>query len=116
MHPGMGSSAHLKCGALRSAPPNPTKSPPGSGDWCQEFAPSSVQCSACPVPVLLPCASGERFSGSPSPRPLTPQILERTLEPDSSDEEPPPVYSPPAYESQEFGSRYPCAPPTPPPR
>ncbi|KFW70645.1 CUE domain-containing protein 1, partial [Pygoscelis adeliae] len=28
------------------------------------------------------------------------QILERTLEPDSSDEEPPPVYSPPAYESQ----------------
>ncbi|XP_009327397.1 PREDICTED: CUE domain-containing protein 1 [Pygoscelis adeliae] len=27
-------------------------------------------------------------------------ILERTLEPDSSDEEPPPVYSPPAYESQ----------------
>ncbi|XP_009879785.1 PREDICTED: CUE domain-containing protein 1 [Charadrius vociferus] len=34
-------------------------------------------------------------------------ILERTLEPDSSDEEPPPVYSPPAYESQTFGSRYP---------
>ncbi|NXV34074.1 CUED1 protein, partial [Rissa tridactyla] len=44
------------------------------------------------------------------------EILERTLEPDSSDEEPPPVYSPPAYESQAFGSRYPGAPPTPPPR
>ncbi|NXW88196.1 CUED1 protein, partial [Alopecoenas beccarii] len=47
---------------------------------------------------------------------IPPEILERTLEPDSSDEEPPPVYSPPAYESQEFGSRYPRAPPTPPPR
>uniref|UniRef100_A0A8C5TBQ7 CUE domain-containing protein 1 n=1 Tax=Malurus cyaneus samueli TaxID=2593467 RepID=A0A8C5TBQ7_9PASS len=51
-----------------------------------------------------------------SPCPLTLQILERTLEPDSSDEEPPPVYSPPAYESQALGSRYPGAPPTPPPR
>ncbi|NXI36986.1 CUED1 protein, partial [Galbula dea] len=39
-----------------------------------------------------------------------------TLEPDSSDEEPPPVYSPPAYESQEFSNQYPRAPPTPPPR
>ncbi|XP_009276631.1 PREDICTED: CUE domain-containing protein 1, partial [Aptenodytes forsteri] len=47
---------------------------------------------------------------------IPPEILERTLEPDSSDEEPPPVYSPPAYESQAFGSRYPHAPPTPPPR
>uniref|UniRef100_A0A8C8E8Q6 CUE domain containing 1 n=1 Tax=Otus sunia TaxID=257818 RepID=A0A8C8E8Q6_9STRI len=47
---------------------------------------------------------------------IPPEILERTLEPDSSDEEPPPVYSPPAYESQDFGSRYPRAPPTPPPR
>ncbi|NXG81282.1 CUED1 protein, partial [Baryphthengus martii] len=47
---------------------------------------------------------------------IPPEILERTLEPDSSDEEPPPVYSPPAYESQEFCSRYPRAPPTPPPR
>ncbi|NWH73787.1 CUED1 protein, partial [Piaya cayana] len=47
---------------------------------------------------------------------IPPEILERTLEPDSSDEEPPPVYSPPAYESQAFGNRYPCAPPTPPPR
>uniref|UniRef100_A0A8C3KMC7 CUE domain containing 1 n=1 Tax=Calidris pygmaea TaxID=425635 RepID=A0A8C3KMC7_9CHAR len=47
---------------------------------------------------------------------IPPEILERTLEPDSSDEEPPPVYSPPAYESQAFGSRYPRAPPTPPPR
>ncbi|NXK22799.1 CUED1 protein, partial [Arenaria interpres] len=47
---------------------------------------------------------------------IPPEILERTLEPDSSDEEPPPVYSPPAYESQAFGSCYPRAPPTPPPR
>ncbi|NWW75291.1 CUED1 protein, partial [Climacteris rufus] len=47
---------------------------------------------------------------------IPPEILERTLEPDSSDEEPPPVYSPPAYESQVLGSRYPCVPPTPPPR
>ncbi|OXB64856.1 hypothetical protein ASZ78_009737 [Callipepla squamata] len=45
---------------------------------------------------------------------IPPEILERTLEPDSSDEEPPPVYSPPAYESQVLGS--PCVPPTPPPR
>ncbi|NWY70889.1 CUED1 protein, partial [Erithacus rubecula] len=47
---------------------------------------------------------------------IPPEILERTLEPDSSDEEPPPVYSPPAYESHALGSRYPRAPPTPPPR
>ncbi|NXP82492.1 CUED1 protein, partial [Ramphastos sulfuratus] len=47
---------------------------------------------------------------------IPPEILERTLEPDSSDEEPPPVYSPPAYESQALGSRCPRAPPTPPPR
>ncbi|NXW72401.1 CUED1 protein, partial [Hirundo rustica] len=47
---------------------------------------------------------------------IPPEILERTLEPDSSDEEPPPVYSPPAYESQALGSRCPRGPPTPPPR
>ncbi|NXG66156.1 CUED1 protein, partial [Hemiprocne comata] len=46
---------------------------------------------------------------------IPPEILERTLEPDSSDEEPPPVYSPPAYESQVLGSHPPRAP-TPPPR
>lgn len=45
---------------------------------------------------------------------IPPEIIERTLEPDSSDEEPPPVYSPPAYESQVLGS--PRAPTTPPPR
>lgn len=45
------------------------------------------------------------------------QILERTLEPDSSDEEPPPVYSPPAYHMHMFDRPYyPLAPPTPPPR
>ncbi|KAI6074454.1 CUE domain-containing protein 1 [Aix galericulata] len=47
---------------------------------------------------------------------IPPEILERTLEPDSSDEEPPPVYSPPAYESQALGTCCPRAPPTPPPR
>ncbi|KAF5916001.1 hypothetical protein HPG69_003074 [Diceros bicornis minor] len=44
------------------------------------------------------------------------EILERTLEPDSSDEEPPPVYSPPAYHMHMFDRPYPLAPPTPPPR
>ncbi|KFV98687.1 CUE domain-containing protein 1, partial [Eurypyga helias] len=66
--------------------------------------------------TAAPPGSGERFPSSPSPHPFALQILERTLEPDSSDEEPPPVYSPPAYESQTFGSPYPRAPPTPPPR
>ncbi|NXL47465.1 CUED1 protein, partial [Podilymbus podiceps] len=47
---------------------------------------------------------------------IPPEILERTLEPDSSDEEPPPVYSPPAYESPALASRCPRTPPTPPPR
>ncbi|KFV75789.1 CUE domain-containing protein 1, partial [Dryobates pubescens] len=41
---------------------------------------------------------------------IPPEILERTLEPDSSDEEPPPVYSPPAYESQAPGCCL-CLPP-----
>ncbi|KAJ7308896.1 hypothetical protein JRQ81_008171 [Phrynocephalus forsythii] len=45
-----------------------------------------------------------------------PKILERTLEPDSSDEEPPPVYSPPSYDMHVFDRQYPQAPPTPPPR
>lgn len=47
---------------------------------------------------------------------VPPEILERTLEPDSSDEEPPPVYSPPAYHMHVFDRPYPLAPPTPPPR
>ncbi|XP_030078365.1 CUE domain-containing protein 1 isoform X1 [Microcaecilia unicolor] len=47
---------------------------------------------------------------------IPPEILERTLEPDSSDEEPPPVYSPPAYDLHVFDRQYPQAPPTPPPR
>lgn len=46
-----------------------------------------------------------------------PQILERTLEPDSSDEEPPPVYSPPSYEMHIYDRKYPAdVPPFPPPR
>ncbi|KAG8451324.1 hypothetical protein GDO86_003512 [Hymenochirus boettgeri] len=44
------------------------------------------------------------------------EILERTLEPDSSDEEPPPVYSPPAYDLHSVERPHPQTPPTPPPR
>ncbi|XP_029467875.1 CUE domain-containing protein 1 isoform X2 [Rhinatrema bivittatum] len=47
---------------------------------------------------------------------IPPEVLDRTLEPDSSDEEPPPVYSPPAYDLHVFDRQYPQAPPTPPPR
>ncbi|XP_077167707.1 CUE domain-containing protein 1 isoform X2 [Paroedura picta] len=47
---------------------------------------------------------------------IPPEILERTLEPDSSDEEPPPVYSPPSYDMHIFDRQYLQAPPTPPPR
>lgn len=47
---------------------------------------------------------------------IPPEILERTLEPDSSDEEPPPVYSPPAYDMHIYDRKYPESPPTPPPR
>ncbi|KAI5625699.1 CUE domain-containing protein 1 isoform X1, partial [Silurus asotus] len=47
---------------------------------------------------------------------IPPEILERTLEPDSSDEEPPPVYSPPTYDMHIYDRKYPNAPPTPPPR
>ncbi|KAM9317791.1 CUE domain-containing protein 1b isoform 1-T2 [Pholidichthys leucotaenia] len=47
---------------------------------------------------------------------IPPEILERTLEPDSSDEEPPPVYSPPTYDMHIYDRKYPDAPPTPPPR
>lgn len=46
---------------------------------------------------------------------IPPEVLERTLEPDSSDEEPPPVYSPPSYDMHIFDRQYPQAPPTPPP-
>ncbi|KAM8854359.1 CUE domain-containing protein 1b isoform 1-T2 [Synchiropus picturatus] len=42
------------------------------------------------------------------------EILERTLEPDSSDEEPPPVYSPPTYDMHVYDRKCPQAPPTPP--
>ncbi|XP_034460863.1 CUE domain-containing protein 1b isoform X3 [Hippoglossus hippoglossus] len=47
---------------------------------------------------------------------IPPEILERTLEPDSSDEEPPPVYSPPTYDMHIYDRKYPETPPTPPPR
>lgn len=70
------------------------------------------------VPILqqVPVPGGSSAPARPHPILLPLQILERTLEPDSSDEEPPPVYSPPAYESQALGTRCPRAPPTPPPR
>ncbi|XP_052052154.1 CUE domain-containing protein 1 [Apodemus sylvaticus] len=47
---------------------------------------------------------------------IPPEILERSLEPESSEEEPPPVYSPPAYHMHVFDRPYLAAPPTPPPR
>ncbi|XP_066428481.1 CUE domain-containing protein 1 isoform X2 [Eleutherodactylus coqui] len=47
---------------------------------------------------------------------IPPEILERTLEPDSSDEEPPPVYSPPTYDVHLSDRPHPQTPPTPPPR
>uniref|UniRef100_UPI00398E6E93 CUE domain-containing protein 1b n=1 Tax=Pristiophorus japonicus TaxID=55135 RepID=UPI00398E6E93 len=47
---------------------------------------------------------------------IPPEILERTLEPDSSDEEPPPVYSPPAYDMHVFDRQFPHVPPLPPRR
>uniref|UniRef100_A0A8I3WDN6 CUE domain containing 1 n=1 Tax=Callithrix jacchus TaxID=9483 RepID=A0A8I3WDN6_CALJA len=60
--------------------------------------------------------SGVYEDSSDSEDSIPPEILERTLEPDSSDEEPPPVYSPPAYHMHMFDRPYPLAPPTPPPR
>ncbi|XP_056466579.1 CUE domain-containing protein 1b isoform X1 [Gadus chalcogrammus] len=42
---------------------------------------------------------------------ISPEILERTLEPDSSDEEPPPGYSPPTYDLHAHDRKYPQAPP-----
>ncbi|XP_041919840.1 CUE domain-containing protein 1b isoform X1 [Alosa sapidissima] len=47
---------------------------------------------------------------------IPPEILERTLEPDSSDEEPPPVYSPPTYDMHIYDRKYPGTSYTPPPR
>ncbi|XP_051891239.1 CUE domain-containing protein 1b [Pristis pectinata] len=47
---------------------------------------------------------------------IPPEILERTLEPDSSDEEAPPVYSPPAYDMHVFDRQYQHVPPLPPRR
>ncbi|XP_051814119.1 CUE domain-containing protein 1b isoform X3 [Acanthochromis polyacanthus] len=47
---------------------------------------------------------------------IPPEILERTLEPDSSDEEPPPIYSPPTYDMHIYDRKYPEDPPNPPPR
>ncbi|XP_046876669.1 CUE domain-containing protein 1-like [Hypomesus transpacificus] len=48
---------------------------------------------------------------------IPPEVLERTLEPDSSDEEPPPVYSPPSYDMHIYDRKYPeHILPAPPPR
>ncbi|XP_042560443.1 CUE domain-containing protein 1-like isoform X2 [Clupea harengus] len=48
---------------------------------------------------------------------IPPEILERTLEPDSSDEEAPPVYAPPSYDMHIYDRTYPAdVPNTPPPR
>ncbi|XP_069766309.1 CUE domain-containing protein 1b [Narcine bancroftii] len=53
---------------------------------------------------------------SDSDESIPPEILERTLEPDSSDEEAPPVYSPPAYDMHVFDRQYQYIPPLPPRR
>ncbi|XP_039531650.1 CUE domain-containing protein 1a isoform X1 [Pimephales promelas] len=48
---------------------------------------------------------------------IPPEILGRTLEPDSSDEEPPPVYAPPSYDMHIYDRKHPAdVPSTPPPR
>ncbi|XP_052423543.1 CUE domain-containing protein 1a isoform X3 [Carassius gibelio] len=48
---------------------------------------------------------------------IPPEILGRTLEPDSSDEEPPPIYAPPSYDMHIFDRKHPAeVPSTPPPR
>lgn len=48
---------------------------------------------------------------------IPPEILERTLEPDSSDEEPPPIYAPPSYDMHIYDRKHPAdVPSTPPPR
>uniref|UniRef100_A0A3B1KEK1 CUE domain containing 1a n=1 Tax=Astyanax mexicanus TaxID=7994 RepID=A0A3B1KEK1_ASTMX len=48
---------------------------------------------------------------------IPPEVLERTLEPDSSDEEPPPVYSPPSYDMHIYDRKHPAdLPSIPPPR
>uniref|UniRef100_A0A8B9GVV3 CUE domain containing 1a n=1 Tax=Astyanax mexicanus TaxID=7994 RepID=A0A8B9GVV3_ASTMX len=39
---------------------------------------------------------------------IPPEVLERTLEPDSSDEEPPPVYSPPSYDMHIYDRKHPA--------
>ncbi|XP_023838665.1 CUE domain-containing protein 1 isoform X1 [Salvelinus sp. IW2-2015] len=67
--------------------------------------------------LLQMSIDGEGSDGSSdSDDSIPPEILERTLEPDSSDEEPPPVYSPPTYDMHIYDRKYPEAPPTPPPR
>lgn len=83
---------------------------------CQGTEPGRLSPSCSSTAQLVPVPGGSSAPARPHPILLPLQILERTLEPDSSDEEPPPVYSPPAYESQALGTHCPRAPPTPPPR
>ncbi|XP_028275546.1 CUE domain-containing protein 1b isoform X3 [Parambassis ranga] len=66
--------------------------------------------------LLQMSIDGQGSDSSDSDDSIPPEILERTLEPDSSDEEPPPVYSPPTYDMHIYDRKYPDAPPTPPPR
>uniref|UniRef100_A0A3Q3WUS7 CUE domain-containing protein n=1 Tax=Mola mola TaxID=94237 RepID=A0A3Q3WUS7_MOLML len=66
--------------------------------------------------LLQMSIEGRSDDSSDSDDSIPPEILERTLEPDSSDEEPPPVYSPPSYDLHIYDRKYPDAPPTPPPR
>ncbi|XP_078278366.1 CUE domain-containing protein 1b [Rhinoraja longicauda] len=65
----------------------------------------------------LDCGLGNGYDDSSDSEDSIPaEILERTLEPDSSDEEAPPVYSPPAYDMHVFDRQYQTMPPLPPRR
>ncbi|XP_026224808.1 CUE domain-containing protein 1 isoform X2 [Anabas testudineus] len=70
------------------------------------------------IDQLLQMSIDEQASddSSDSDDSIPPEILERTLEPDSSDEEPPPVYSPPKYDMHIYDRKYPETPPTPLPK
>ncbi|KAK2111619.1 CUE domain-containing protein 1 [Saguinus oedipus] len=68
-----------------------------------------------PSPTKLSQEAAEPKTSAPL-EPEEQPLCGWTLEPDSSDEEPPPVYSPPAYHMHMFDRPYPLAPPTPPPR
>uniref|UniRef100_A0A673L834 CUE domain-containing protein 1-like n=1 Tax=Sinocyclocheilus rhinocerous TaxID=307959 RepID=A0A673L834_9TELE len=67
--------------------------------------------------LLMSLDSQATDDSSDSEDSIPPEILERTLEPDSSDEKPPPVYAPPSYDMHIYDRKHPAdVPSTPPPR